>query len=63
MHHFERCQSTKSMIGDQGGSSRLEPGTVLGTKRAKRSGDVFHDVRHYCLPFGRQKLWPNTDWA
>ena len=35
--------------GDQGGSgmSHLEPGTVLGIKSAKRSGDVFHDVGHY----------------
>ena len=41
------------MIGDQGGSwkSRLEPGTVLGTKSAKRSRDVFHDVRHYVSRF------------
>ena len=52
MHHFEWCQSTESMIGDQGGSGRshLEPGTVLGTKSAKRSRDDFHDIRHYVLP-------------
>ena len=45
MRRFEWCQSTESMIGDHGRSrkSRLEPGTVLGTKSAKRSRDVFHD--------------------
>ena len=59
MHRFERCQSTESMIGDQGGSgkSHVEPGTVLGTKSAKRSRDVFHDVRH-CLPL----LVDNKNW-
>ena len=53
MHRFEWCQSTESMIGDQGGpwKSRLDPGTVLGTKSAKRSRYVFHDVHHYVSRF------------
>ena len=50
MHRFERCQSTESMIGDQGGSRKSRrSGTVLGTKSAKRSRRVFHD-EHHCLP-------------
>ena len=38
--------------GDRGcsGKSRLEPGTVLGTKSAKRSRDVFSRRALLCLP-------------
>ena len=58
MHRFERCQSTESMIGDQGGFQEEPPelGTVLGKKCALNVKRCFSRRVSLSPASGRQLL-------
>ena len=65
MHRFEWCQSTESMIGDQGGSRKscLKPGTVLGTKSVKKVKRCFSRRVSLCLPLPVDKNTKKVNYS
>ena len=57
MHRFERCKSTESMIGDQGGSKKSWRVEQFWEQKVQKGQDVFFATSITMSPAsGRQKL-------